>query len=108
RALRFAGNRIGPGVRSDGRRHEADWTFAPDPGQLIDAIEVATHAEPTVATKLPVAIEHGKTRQLDRQTFTTVVHGPQDRDAAPGLARGHSTRDLAVGIEFEVGGDLAP
>src|SRR5262249_23558655 len=42
------------------RRHESDRALAPRPRQMIDAIKVAAHPEPAIATKLTLAIEHRK------------------------------------------------
>jgi len=43
-----------------------------------------------------------------RQAGATIVDRPQNRDAAPGFARRHGTRNLTIGIEFQIGRDLAP
>ena len=75
---------------------------------MIDAIKIAAHAKSAIAAKVAVAIEHREPRELDRQAFAAVIHRPQDRDAAPGLPGRDRARDLAVGIEFQLGGDLAP
>src|SRR6202012_1927735 len=89
-------------------RQEAERTLAPRPRQMIDAIKVAAYAKATIAAKAAVAIEDWEPRELDRQAFAAVIHRPQDRNAAPGLPGRDCARDLAVGVEFQLGGDLAP
>ena len=93
------------GVR---RRHEADRPFAARARQLVDAGDVAADAKTAIAAKAAVAIEHRQARQLDRQPVAGFIHRPGNDDAAPGLVARHRARDLIVGIEFQLGRDLAP
>ena len=76
--------------------------------QGIDARNVAAHAEAAITAEVAVAIEDRKARQLDDETFGRAVDRPGDRDAAPGLARGHRARDLTLLIERKLGDDFGP
>ena len=88
--------------------HEPDWALAACARQLVDARDVTTDAEATIAAKLPLAIKHRKPRQLDREPLAALVDRPGDGDTAPGFVRRNRPRNLIVRIELKLGRDFAP
>ena len=72
------------------------------------ARDVAAEAEAAIAEELAIAIEDRQSRKLDRHALAGDVGRPRDRHAAPGVVRRNRCRDMAVRIERQRGGDLAP
>ena len=75
--------------------------------QAVHAIEIAADAETAITGKAAIAVLQRQRRQFDGKTLA-IIHGPQQRDTAPGLPRGKRLREAMIGIEAVFGGDVAP
>src|SRR6476646_2912908 len=99
--------RLGRKVVSRKGRSFFGWFGAAQLGEMREAVEVAAHAEAAIAGEIARVVEHGQSRQLDRQA-AAVVDRPIDGDTVPGVARRNRFSDAAGGIESECLGNLVP
>ena len=57
---------------------------------------------------MPIAVEHGQTRHLDRQALVDIIERPKQDEAAESFPRRQCVGDLALRVEVQALGDLDP
>jgi len=77
-------------------------------GQSGEPGKVSADAKTTITAENPVAVEHRQAGKLDRKAVRAVVDRPDNGEPAPGIVRGDCACDLALGIEGELGCQVAP